>query len=482
MKTPSTGSPPVVKSSKPPEPRPRWWLRYVTDGTPPKRRAVVRWSRIFGALGVLAVAGYLSLATALWAYYRIHREIPGVQWIDIAIIPRFPRVQAAIGAHYLTQAQSAWEKRDYLRAILTARAAVQKAPENLEASLFLAKCWQDAARPDEAIRTLQSAMAFQAKDVRLQKALVEICLLAGRYTELIKLLRVEFPALGVNLLRGGDRGFQLAEVRAVLESSGAAEAVSVVASHPGLDSTAEAAPVLALIDWELGRKEPAFQRLKNALERAPNDAGIHDAYVDFCLRLDRLDEARKGAKKFLDLNPNLVPAQMRFLEAFDPLRGGDRQTWMNQCVRCLVQYRRVPAAMQRLGNVAASRGWTDLAFLLYENSLQETLKGFPYVIFYLSSLLKTGDFMEADVVWQDLAIRNAEQLATVPFLNAMVAFGAGRESEAQQVVERIRRETVEKPRERRKLAEVFVQFGFPKIAQELTRPDVGTEPVVGTLR
>ncbi len=64
----------------------------------------------------------------------------------MAVLPRFPRVQAAIGAHYHAQAKALWEKRDFVQSILTARAAVQKAPGNLDARLFLAQCWQLAGR------------------------------------------------------------------------------------------------------------------------------------------------------------------------------------------------------------------------------------------------------------------------------------------------------------------------------------------------
>jgi tetratricopeptide (TPR) repeat protein len=446
MNTPLSESPKSIGASvsQPPAPVTKWWGRVVVDGNPPQRRLVIRWPRIFLAAFSLALMSYLALATALWGYYSFYRKIPDVALIDIVVLPRFSHVQAAIGAHYHAQAKQLWEQRDYVKSILTARASVQKSPANLEARLFLAKSWQQAGRFDEAVRALRDGIAFHAENPVLQKALVETCLITGRHAELLVILREALPARGVRLLDGRDPAFALAEVRAVLETEGPLTAEKVVATRSALAELPAAAPLLARIDWELNRRDNAIKRLAQARVSDPKDIGVHDSYVDMAMRLGRSVEAREASAAFLKAYPNLPMAQLRFLEAHSSRQGADRTLWMNECLRYLVQYRRTPGALERLASLAAPQGWTDLAYLLYQNSLQDNLNGFPFAIYYAASLVKAREFTRADA--------------------AMIAWGVGNQSEATQILERLHRETTSEPRRRESLVQLFKDFGFPEIA------------------
>jgi tetratricopeptide (TPR) repeat protein len=462
--------PQKIKNEAPSLPPEKWWGGYVVDGNPLQRRLVFKWGRILGVVASFLLVGYLGLATALWGYYSLYRKIPGVNWIDVVVLPRFSRVQAAIGEYYYNDAKQFWAKQDYMRGIMTARAAVQKAPDNLEARLFLAGCWFQVSRFEEALRTLQGGLQYHAADPKLQKALMEVCLRSAHYDELLKLLREELPRRGVRLLGGNNVSFQVAEVQAVLETAGPAEAETVASRYTGLATNPGAAPVLSRIDWELNRRDAAFERLRVAREHAtndPTDPVIQDAYIDMALRLQKNDEARAAAQLFINAYPNHVPAQLRFLETRGSRKGLDQSPWLRECMRFLVQYRQTPAALGQLSSLAATQGWTDLAFLLYQNSLQENLTGFPFAIYYIGSLVKSGDYTAAEKVWRELLVRNGAQLAAAPYLEAMVASGGGRESEALQVIERLRRETESNKSRRLGYEQIFRSFGFPKLADQL---------------
>jgi tetratricopeptide (TPR) repeat protein len=451
-------------------PKAKWWGKYVTDNDPTRYQLVILWRRIIFVAVSLCLVGYLALATALWGYYSIVRKVPEVNWIDIAVLPRFSRVQAAIGAKYFTDAKQYWANRDYVRGIFNARAAVLKVPQNLDARLFLADCWLQAGRANEAIRTLREGIEFDAANPRLQQALVETMLSTAHFGELLKLLREDLPARGVRLLDGKDRIYQLAEVRAALDTSDAAEAERVFAAHKGLSDLPAATPLLARIDWELGRQDAAFSRLQAARDADPTDPVIQDSYVDTALRMGNVEEARAASKVFLRAFPNLISAQLRFLEAHGARQGEDRTLWTDECVRFLVQFRHQPLALARLGTLAASQGWTDLAFLLYENSLHDNLTGFPFALYYVGSLVKAGNFAAADTIWHELSTRNLAQMGSSAYFGAMVAWGSGRESEALQIIDQLRRETANDPSHRRSIVQVFRDFGFPKIADELANP------------
>ncbi len=448
-------------------PPPKWWGRYVIEGHPPQRRFVLKWKPIATVVISLLLVCYLSAVSALWSYYSIHRNIPNVHWVDVAIPTRFSHVQDAVGAFYLTQAKEAWARKDFGRGIVTAKAAIVKSPGNLDARLFLAECWMQAGRYEEAIRTLRDGIAFSASDSRLQVALVNVCLMTNHFADLLSVLRTDFPARGVHPLDGANRSMQLAEVRAVLETTGPADADRVVAGYAGLADDTAAAPLLARIDLAVGKKEQALACLRGARERSPKDASVQDAYIETAIDMNRSDVARKASEEFFLEYPRLVSAQLRFLEAHGSRQGQDETPWMSVGLQFLVQHRHEPEALSQLGSLAASKGWSDVAFLLYENSLQENLTGFPFATYYVASLVKTGDFQAADAALRELSIRNAAQLQTASYLAAMVDWGTGRESEAMQIVHQIRRETAEDLNRRRTIEEVFRAFGFSKVADQL---------------
>jgi tetratricopeptide (TPR) repeat protein len=460
----------TFKNEAPSLPPAKWWGGFVVSGNPPQRRFVFKWGRISSVVVAFILICYFGLTTALWGYYSLYRKIPGVNWVDVVVLPRFSRVQAAIGDYYYNQAKQFWGKQDYMRGIMTARAAVQKAPDSLDARLFLAGCWLQVGRYEEALRTLRGGIQYNATDPQLQKALLEVCLRSAHYDDLLKLLRDELPRSGVRLLSGNNVSFQLAEIQAVLETAGPAEAETVVSHYAGLADTPGAAPVLSRIDWELNRHDAAFERLRIARERGAKDstdATVQDAYIDMALRMQKTDEARAAAQTFLSTYPNLVVAQLRFLETRSSRAGLDQTPWLRECMRFLVQYRQTPAALGQLASLAATQGWTDLTFLLYQNSLQENLSGFPFAIYYVGSLVKSGDYATAETVWRELLVRNSAQLAAASYLEAMVAWGGGRESDAMQVIERLRRETENNRSRRRSLEQIFRSFGFPKLGDQL---------------
>ncbi len=454
----------------------KWWGRYVLEGNPPQRRFVLRWGRITTFLGSFGLACYIALVTALWGYYSISRHIPGVNWVDIAILPRFSRVQAAIGASYYSDAKAYWDKKNYVQAIFTARAAVQKAPSNLDARLFLAGCWLQVGRKEEAIRTLRDGVEFNADDPRLQQAAVQACLGTAHYQDLLKLLREDFPSRGVKLLERHDWVYELAEVRAVMETSGAGVASSSAAAYPELSTLPQAAPLIAQIDVELGRGQAALDKLRAVRDHNPNDAGVLEAYANIAKRTGNMDQAKEGARQFLAAFPRLVDAQICFLEMFGSRKGDDAKPWIAECMAFLEMHRTEPDPMARFASLAASQGWTDVTFLLYENSLQENLTGMPFAFYYAASLVKSGDVAGADATWHQLALRNGPQLATASYIEAMIAWAAGRQSEAMQILDGLRRETAGDPIRRRGLLSFFHDYGYPKIADELAKNVVQETP------
>lgn len=451
-------------------PKPKWWGKYVVDGSPGGRYFVFHWRRILAAVAALGVFLYLSCVTLLWGYFAVGRRIPGVNWIDVAVPGRFSHVESALSSFHLADAKRLWVGREYAQSILTARSAVGENPRNLEARLFLADCWRQAGRPSEAVRVLRNGIDVDAGDPRLQTAVIQLCLDTGRYADLLKALRQDFPTHGVRLLDGPANAYQLAEVRAVMEISGAPAAEALARTHPGLADMPAAAPLLSQIDWELGLRDLALDRLARARRNDPGNFEVQDAFIETLLQMGRTVEAQVAARRFLGDYPRLAAPQLRILEAYGSRKGPGGVIWATQCIRFLAQFRHDSAALGQLASLAASQGWTDLAFLLYQNSLQESLNGFPFAIYYTSSLLKAGDMAGADEVWRDLSAHNAAQLVAAPYIAAMVAWGNGRKADVEPILDQIRSQTANDLHRRRLIEDTFRTFGFPGIADLLVKP------------
>jgi tetratricopeptide (TPR) repeat protein len=456
-----------IRKEPAPLPPPKWWGRYVVEGEAPQRRFIFNWGAIGTAIACAAFAFYLSIVTALWGYYTFKREIPGVHWIDIAVPTRFSRVQDAIGSYYLAQAKAAWAKGDILHALVTARAAVLKSPSSLDARLFVADCWFQAGRYEEAIRALRDGIRYNAGDPKLQSSLISLCLLTNHYTDLLAVLRTEFPAHGVNLVDGANHATQLAEVRAVYETAGAADAERTAAQYPGLMDDPQGAPLMAQIEGQIGRKDRALQIIKSAVSRAPNDSTLRDAYIGVALDLGMADEARAASERFVHDFPGLLSAQLRFLEAHGSRTGNDQKPWAAVTLQLLSENRHRPDVLAQLASLAAAKGWTDVTFLLYQNSLQESLTGFPFAFYYAASLVKAGQVQAADAVLSELSVRNSSQVAGASYITVMVDWGSGRQSEAMQIIQQLRHDTANDPHRRQVMVNVFKTFGFPKVADQL---------------
>lgn len=434
----------------------------------PSPRPVRRWRRIVLFLAVGALLAYLGAATGLWAYYRYSRQITGAHWIDIAVCTRFDRIQQAVGAHYLAQAKERWEAGDYAKGVFLARAAVVKRPHDPEARLFLAGCWRQVGRIDFACRTLEDGLADDTPAMPLSRALVSVSLASGRYRDLLTLLRVKLPALGLKPAAEDVSDYQFAEVQALFETDGAQAAATLAGTFEALSQQPAAAPLLARIDLARQQPEAALARLHTALGREPGNPAIHDALVDLALQAGRTEEARIAAERFVAAFPALPAAELRLLEVHGSRAQADRTPWLTSCMRFLARFRQQPATLEQLAELSARKGWSDLAFLLYQNAVASGGRDRVFATCYIGSLLVSRDFTRADIVWRDLVSQKSAQADSAPALAAMVASGAGRAGEAHEHLERLRHDTAGDAQRRARLARLFRGFGFGLLADAFT--------------
>ena len=435
--------------------------------TSPSSPPSPRWRRIARWLAAAALLAYLGGATALWAYYRFARKVPDVCWTDIAVCTRFGRVQQAVGAKHLANAKEQWTAGEYAKSLFLARAALAKRPEDPDTRIFLASSWHQVGRIDFACRTLEDGLPHDTAAQPVARALLALYLESERHSDVLSLLRVKLPALRRQPATADLASFQHAEVQAVLETEGAEAATALAERFPILGELPAAAPLLARIDLACHRPDAALARLHAAVEREPANSTIHDALVDLALQTGRAEEARLAAEHFVEAFPALPAAELRLLEVHATRAGSDRSPWLMSCMRYLARFRQQPAALEQLADLAARRGWSDLAFLLYQNSLGTGGRDRAFASLYIGSLLASHDFARADTVWRDLTAQKSAPADSAPALAAMVASGAGRDGEALEHLERLRSSTATDTGRRERLARLFHSFGFAPLADKL---------------
>lgn len=427
----------------------------------------LRWRRIALWLAAAALLAYLFTASALWAYYKYSRNISEAQWIDIAICTRFGRVQQAVGAHHLALAREHWKNGEFAKGLFLARAATAKRPHDPEARLFLASCWREVGRADYAIRGLEDGLAHDTDALPLSRALIALYLQTGRHRDALTLIRVKLPALGRQPAADQQVFFQHAEVQCLFETEGAQPAAALAEHCEALGQLPAAAPLLARIALALHQPDAALSRLRDAVGREPTNPAIHDALVDLAMQTGRHEEARAAAERFVGAFPALPAAELRLLEIHGTRAQEARTPWLLSCMRYLARFRQQPAALEQLADLAARHGWSDLAFLLYQDAVATGGRDRAFASFYIGSLLASRDFPRADAVWRDLTAQKSAPADSAPALAAMVASGAGREGEALEQIERLRRSTSDDAGRRDRLARLFRGFGFAPLAERL---------------
>ena len=71
-------------------------------------RLRILWARLGAGLVMMALAGWLALATAAWGFVRFQRGVATVSFFDIALPFRWKEYQRKRGDDYIERAKTAW--------------------------------------------------------------------------------------------------------------------------------------------------------------------------------------------------------------------------------------------------------------------------------------------------------------------------------------------------------------------------------------
>lgn len=161
----------------------RWWLLSavgfrVEIQRDPVWDFAVYWKRLFAALAIIAVAGYLAGVTALHFWWN--REIETrVSWGDIALAPlRWERFREQRGDRMIALGQAKLENGRFAEAAFELQAGLARSPGNLEGRLLLVRLWTMMSR-DRALKVIEEGLASSPHEPQLLAALFDLYALMG---------------------------------------------------------------------------------------------------------------------------------------------------------------------------------------------------------------------------------------------------------------------------------------------------------------
>ena len=277
----------------------RLWLRVRTaDGI----RLLINWRRIVTILIILALAGWLGGAGALWAFVKYRRGVDTVRFVDIAFLPlRIQDYRQTLSRHYFTLAEKQLAEGAWSKAIFNLRQAVGKDPRNHEARRALAEMFVRMQRSDLALRTLEDGVADGKTNPDYMKLLFAILAEQGNSDRII--------ALGSQTLPGQPddsphhREIVRMMINAHLARAAYADARQLAKTWFPANSP-EQGLLLARIEQAAGFPDLAIMQLESLHVSHPGDESVALNLVQSYQKSGRLQDARRVASMRLLHRPD----------------------------------------------------------------------------------------------------------------------------------------------------------------------------------
>jgi tetratricopeptide (TPR) repeat protein len=292
----------------------------------PGKKAVVQirfhWKRVFAALGVLALAGWIACGTALYFYFKERRGYEEVSFFKMLVLPlRLDEHRREMGEFFIRRGTERIEAGEFRAGFHQLRIGLARAPADPEARILLARIFRDAYRDHRlAIKALEQGLKhaeenpsfydhdylhllfFLLNESERDLRRIE---LAGELAE-----KVADPALKATL--------HLEAARAESELGRFADAAERLRGN-GLLRSPDGFLLLARVLWRSGDRRMAILGLESGLERFPRNPRMATALLEYLAAAGRWEDLLGQARFRRAIQPDLAVAWTAVLPAFQNL-------------------------------------------------------------------------------------------------------------------------------------------------------------------
>jgi len=388
----------------------------------------IRWGRLFATLFVLFIASWISVAAALFGYFKYKKEFDEVTFTGMIALPfRMQEHRKEMGDYHIKTGLAEIKEGNYRDALRLLRLGVVRSPANLEGRRVLAEFYEVALkRADIAAELMLKGLDLGGiDDIDYLKQTLRV-LLRHQMDEKIQQLAdkylpnepdltdnnrtLAFGAANANYLRGN---FDQADDYLI--------SYNLIQSIEGLLLSAQ-------ISWDRGNQIAAITKMEHSLSRFPNSEPLLMQLSRYHREMGDLDKARRYAI-LRNVKDPLSPApRLELLYIYNKANDVERE--LRETQRMLKQFRDDESALQSLANFAADTGKIDLARRTYEEALENEFAIDPFALLLIESHLVSKDYEGALSFSEELLKENPNWLknrwAIFNSLRAVASYGTNR--------------------------------------------------------
>lgn len=405
-------------------------LGFVVQRKEPDGRVhiAIRWARLFTTLFVLFIASWISVAAALFGYFKYKKEFDEVTFTGMIALPfRMQEHRKEMGDYHIKTGLAEIKEGNYRDALRLLRLGVVRSPSNLEGRRMLAEFYEVALkRADIAAELMLKGLDLNGiDDIDYLKQTLRV-LLRNQMDEKIQQLAdkylpnepdltdrnrtLAFSAANANYLRGN---FDQADDYLI--------SYNLIQLIEGLLLSAQ-------ISWDRGNQIAAITKMEHSLSRFPNSEPLLMQLSRYHREMGDIDKARRYAI-LRNVKDPLSPApRLELLYIYN--KSNDVERELRETQRMLKQFRDDESALQSLANFAADTGKIDLARRTYEEALENEFAIDPFALLLIESHFVSKDYEGALSFSEELLKENPNWLknrwAIFNSLRAVASYGTNR--------------------------------------------------------
>jgi predicted Zn-dependent protease len=397
-------------------------------GTDGRMHIAVRWGRILATLFVLFIVGWISVAGALYGYFKYKKDFEEVTFTGMIGLPfRMDEHRVEMGDYHIKKGLAEVKEGNYRDALRLLRLGVTRSPGNLEGRRVLAEFYELALKRADiaADLMLKGLDKGGVDDLDYLKQTLRVLLrhqmdekiqeIADKYLpdepDLTDRNRtLAFGAANANYLRGNyDRADDYLITYNLIESL-------------------EGLLLSSQISWDRGNQIASVTKMEHSLRRFPNSEPLLMQLSRYHREMGDVDQARRYAILRNVKDPLSAAPRLELLYIYN--KSGDQEREQRETQRMLKQFRDDESALQALANFAADTGNIDLARRTYEEALENEFSIDAFALLLIEAHLVQKDYEGALSFSEELLKERPEWLtrrwAIFNSLRAVASYGINR--------------------------------------------------------
>ncbi|MFP4202817.1 MAG: tetratricopeptide repeat protein [Opitutales bacterium] len=390
-------------------------------------RISLRWSRLFAAMAGLFVAGWLTVAAALYFYFKYSQDFDTVTYSGMVALPfRMDAHREAMGNRHVEKGLEKLNEREFREGLRLLRLGVRRAPDNLEGRAVLGAIFEQSLNSPEASAELmlKGLEHGGSEDQDYLKQTIRLLLRHQMDDKIRDMAATYLPEDPEPTRRNAI--LALGAANAGYARGHFDEAEDYINAYE-LEQALEGMLLSSKISWERGNRKEAISKLEQSLGRFPERGALLMQLTRYHREIGNNDEARRYAILRSVDDPLSHAPRIELLHIYEASGATERK--QRETRRILRQFRNDASALEALANFAASTGDIALARRTYEQALGKEFDLDTFALLLIEAHIKAEDYQGALAFAEELREEQPRWLnrRKVIFnsLRAVASYGAG---------------------------------------------------------